>query len=139
LLEHVDAVYTEHLLSVANTVESLESLLCKLAVVQMCNANNTYPYTLLQIDRYYQRGLVDARAAAPFVAASVPACLIGAHFATSCDERVLKAIYSLLMLSLSAFLVLERDEDIPNATDADKETDASEYGAEECIIDEDEM
>jgi uncharacterized membrane protein YfcA len=89
--------------------------------------------------RYYQRGLVDARAAAPFIAASVPACLIGAHFATSCDERVLKAIYSLLMLSLSAFLVFERDEDVPNATDADKATENSEYGAEECIIDEDEL
>ena len=83
---------------------------------------------------------MDARSSLPFLIASVPSCLVGAHFATACDERVLKAVYSVLMLSLSAFLILERDEQVPNSNTVVAETevggDLSE-DSEQCVIDDD--
>lgn len=56
---------------------------------------------------YFRRGLIDLGSAIPFIVASLPACLVGALIVPYADERVLKALYAVFMLSLSAYLLLD--------------------------------
>lgn len=56
---------------------------------------------------YFRRGLIDAGSAVPFIAASLPACLLGALIVPYADERVLKALYAVFMLALSGYLLLD--------------------------------
>lgn len=56
---------------------------------------------------YFRRGLIDTASAVPFIIASLPACLLGAIIVPYADERVLKALYAVFMLGLSAYLLLD--------------------------------
>ncbi|CAN0002694.1 unnamed protein product [Ectocarpus sp. 12 AP-2014] len=56
---------------------------------------------------YFRRGLIDPGSALPFILASIPSCLLGALIVPYADERVLKAIYAVFMLGLSAYLLLD--------------------------------
>lgn len=56
---------------------------------------------------YFRRGLIDLGSAVPFIAASLPACLLGALIVPYADERVLKGLYAVFMLSLSVYLLLD--------------------------------
>ncbi|CAB1099397.1 unnamed protein product [Ectocarpus sp. CCAP 1310/34] len=56
---------------------------------------------------YFRRGLIDPGSALPFILASIPSCLLGALVVPYADERVLKAIYAVFMLGLSAYLLLD--------------------------------
>lgn len=58
---------------------------------------------------YFRRGLIDAGSAVPFILASLPACLLGAVIVPYADERVLKALYAVFMLGLSAYLLFDED------------------------------
>ncbi|CAM9451171.1 unnamed protein product [Laminaria digitata] len=58
---------------------------------------------------YFRRGLIDTGLAMPFVLASLPACLLGAIIVPYADERVLKALYAVFMLGLSAYLLMDED------------------------------
>lgn len=54
---------------------------------------------------YFKRGLVDVGSAVPFIVTSLPACLLGAVVVPYTDERVLKALYAVLMIGLSVYLL----------------------------------
>lgn len=56
---------------------------------------------------YFRRGLIDPASAVPFIAASLPACLFGAFIVPHADERLLKALYAILMLGLSFYLLFD--------------------------------
>lgn len=54
---------------------------------------------------YFRRGLIDPGSAVPYIAASLPACLLGAVIVPYADEKALKALYAVFMLGLSAYLL----------------------------------
>ncbi len=74
---------------------------------------------------YLRRGLIDFRAAVPFIVVGLPIGVVGALLAHEVDQRWLKLGYAVLMIALAAILLshhapVERELSPPDEEDHDR-------------------